>query len=418
MKKPILYSLIFALLIVPFFAQDSGALVDALVRKGILTNQEAEDIRADLVKENNTVPAHAMAAGKSTDKLSIGMRMQQQYASLDTNLKTSIVGPVAIDHFFTRRIYLTLKAGIGGDWGAVMTYDLAGGSYDDAIVEYKPTPDLSFNFGLRKVNVGYEERGSSGNLKSIERSGITRYFVETNNGRRLGAASYRIGAFLDGKKDITKTFGVVYSAAITNPERDETFMGASGTGNNATNRKAFWGNVGLTGKLPENGNVIVGVGAGLLPDQGGPSNTNLGKGYDMKLYSTYFDLTYKRFGLLSEYLTANIERGASLTKDAKPSGWFVQPSFMITDTIEAVVRYQQLDTDSRGVNLGDVVRSAPVGATMNKFNEWYVGGNWYIKSNDLKFQIGFISGKTQNTPTNSMDEAKTTGLRSQLQLQF
>jgi polyhydroxyalkanoate synthesis regulator phasin len=400
------------------FSQDSGALIEALIRKGILSNQEAEDIRADLVKENNTIPAHAMAGGKSTDRLSIGMRMQQQYASLDTNLKSSTVGPVATDHFFTRRMYLTLKAGIGGDWGAVMTYDLAGGSYDDAIVEWKPTPDLSFNFGLRKVNVVYEERGSSGNLKAIERSGVTRYFVETNNGRRLGAASYRIGVFLDGKKDITNTFAVVYSAAITNPERDETFAGAAGTGNNATNRKAFWGNVGLTAKLPENGSVIVGVGSGLLPDQGGPSNTNLGKGYDTSLYSVYFDLTYKRFGLLSEYLMASIERGASLSKDAKPSGWFIQPSFMLTETVEAVVRYQQLDTDGRGVNLGDVVRSAPVGATMNKFNEWYVGGNWYIKSNDLKFQLGLISGKTQNTLANLPDEAKTVGVRSQLQLQF
>jgi len=418
MKKPILYSLIFALLIVPSFAQDSGALVDALIRKGILSNQEAEDIRIELVKENNTVPAHVIGGGKSTDRLSIGMRMQQQYASLDTNLKTSTVGPVATDHFFTRRMYLTLKAGIGGDWGAGMTYDLAGGSYDDAIVEWKPIPDLSFNFGLRKVNVGYEERGSSGNLKSIERSGVTRYFVETNNGRRLGAASYRIGAFLDGKKDISNKITILYSAAITNPERDETFSGAAGTGNNATNRKAFWGNVGLTGKLPENGSVIVGAGAGLLPDQGGPSNTNLGKGYNMNLYSTYFDLTYKRFGLLAEYLTANVQRGASLTKDAKPAGWFVQPSFMLADNIEAVVRYQQLDTDGRGVNLGDVIRSAPAGATMTKFDEWYVGGNWYIKSNDLKFQLGLISGKTQNTLSNLPDEAKTVGVRSQLQIQF
>src|SRR5688572_33267482 len=33
-------------------AQESAALVDALIRKGILTQQEAEDIRADLVRES------------------------------------------------------------------------------------------------------------------------------------------------------------------------------------------------------------------------------------------------------------------------------------------------------------------------------------------------------------------------------
>ena len=403
----------------PVLAQDSGPLLDALVRKGILTNQEAEDLRADLVRDGNTVPAHAFGGGKSTDRLSVGMRMQLQYASLDTDIKNTPVGPVATDHFFTRRMYLTLKAGVGGNWGAQFTYDLAGGSYDDAIVEWKPTPDLSFNFGLRKVNVGYEERGTSGNLKSIERSGVTRYFVETNNGRRLGAASYRIGAFLDGKKELSPTLGLVYSAAITNPERDETFTGASATGSNATNRKAFWANVGLTGKLANNnGTWIAGVATGLLPDQGGASNTNLGRGFDLNLYSAYFDLTAGRFGLLGEYLSAKVERGASATQDAKPAGFFLQPSFLLTETIEAVVRYQRLDTDGRGVNLGDVIRSAPAGATMNRFEEWYIGANWYLRGNDLKFQLGALTGKTKDTVTGAPAEAKTVGVRSQMQIQF
>jgi polyhydroxyalkanoate synthesis regulator phasin len=413
-----------ALLTGAAFAQDSGALIDALIRKGILTNQEAEDIRADLVRESNTIPAHAVGGGKSTDRISVGMRMQLQYASLDTNITNTgngapaAFGPVATDHFFTRRMYLTLKAGIGGNWGAAMTYDLAGGSYDDAIIEWKPTHDLAFNFGLRKVNVVYEERGTSGNLKSIERSGITRYFVEANNGRRLGAASYRIGAFLDGRKELSPTLGLLYSAAVTNPERDETFAGASATGTNATNRKAYWGNVGLTGKLPNNGSWVAGVATGALPDQGGLSNTNLGRGFDLSLYSAYLDVTAGRFGFLGEYLSAKVERGFSATRDAKPAGFFLQPSFLLTDTVEAVVRFQRLDTDGRGVNLGDVIRSAPAGATMNKFEEWYVGANWYLRGNDLKFQLGALSGKTKDTVTGGPAEAKTVGVRSQLQLQF
>jgi hypothetical protein len=38
-------------------AQDSGALLDLLVRKGLITDQEAEDVRADLVKENASISA-------------------------------------------------------------------------------------------------------------------------------------------------------------------------------------------------------------------------------------------------------------------------------------------------------------------------------------------------------------------------
>src|SRR4030095_17051448 len=89
--NPMLFSgrlLIIGLLLVatPLPGQESGALIDALIRKGILTNQEAEDIRADLVRESNTIPAHAIAGGRSTDRLTVGMRMQAQYASLDTDV--------------------------------------------------------------------------------------------------------------------------------------------------------------------------------------------------------------------------------------------------------------------------------------------------------------------------------------------
>ena len=399
-------------------AQDSGALLDALIKKGILSNQEAEDIRADLVRENNTIPAHAVGGGKSTDRLSVGMRMQLQYANLGTEVKNVAINPVPTDHFFTRRMYLTLKAGVGGDWGAVMTYDFAGGSYDDAILEWKPTPDLSFNFGLRKVNVVYEERGSSGNLKSIERSGVTRYFVESNNGRRLGGASYRIGAFLDGKKEINSTTNFVYSAAITNPERKEDCAGAAGIGDNTNNHVAFWGNAGIAGKLANNGTWIAGVGAGFMPDQGGFGTTNFGKGFDLSVYSVYFDMQAGKFGLMAEYLSADVEKGVSLTRDAKPSGFYIQPSLYVTDQFELVARYQKLDTDGRGVNLGDVVRSAPAGPTMNKFDEWYFGGNYYLRGLDLKLQLGGIWGKTKETVTGAPAEAKTVGIRSQLQMQF
>ena len=401
-------------------AQDSGALVTALIRKGILTNQEAEDIRADLVREAASVlPAPAFGGGKSTDRLSVGMRMQMQYANLGTEVKNAPFDPPSTDHAFLRRMYLTLKAGVGGNWGATMTYDFAGGSYDDAIVEWRPTTDLTFNFGLRKVNVVYEERGSSGNLKSIERSGVTRYFVESNNGRRLGAASYRIGAFLDGKKEINSQTNFVYSAAVTNPERNETFTGASAAGDNTTNHVAFWGNVGVSGRLRENGGTwIAGIGAGFMPDQGGFGTTNFGRGFDLSIYSAYFDMQLTRFGLMAEYLTADVERGVSATRDARPAGFYIQPSLLVTDTIEFVVRYQKLDTDGRGVNLGDVVRSAPAGPTMNKFDEWYLGANWYLRGNDLKFQLGAISGKTKDTVTGGPAEAKTVGVRSQMQLQF
>jgi len=417
-KLSLLAVLAGALLAPGVYAQESGPLIDALIRKGIITNQEAEDLRADMVREGNVIPSLVSGGGKNTNRLSLGMRIQTQYANLDTNINGAAFGPVATQHVLLRRMYLTLKAGVGGDWGAVMTYDFASGGYDDAIIEWKPTPDLSFNFGLRKVNVVYEERSSSGNLKSLERSGVTRYFVEGNNGRRLGAASYRLGAFLDGKKELNAQSTFIYSAAVTNPERNESFTLSAAAGDATNNTPAFWGNVGLQHKLPNLGLAVFGVSAGYLPDQGGNSVAALGRGFDLNLYTVFADVTSGRFGFMGEYMTAKVEGGVSATRDASPKGFYLQPSYLLTDTIEAVVRYQSLDTDGRGVNISDVVRSAGSGGVMNKFSGWYAGTNWYLKANDLKLQLGVEWAKTKDTVAGAPAEAKAVGVRSQMQIQF
>ncbi|HEX2101364.1 MAG TPA: hypothetical protein VHF69_11900, partial [Candidatus Synoicihabitans sp.] len=64
------------------FAQDSGALIDLLVRKGILNDQEAEDLRADLVREfaANTSAGKLNVSSSLTElKLSGDLRLRHQY---------------------------------------------------------------------------------------------------------------------------------------------------------------------------------------------------------------------------------------------------------------------------------------------------------------------------------------------------
>lgn len=52
-------------------AQDSGALVDALVKKGVLSDQEAEEIRADLIREYAATPAGKMELSSSVTRLKL-----------------------------------------------------------------------------------------------------------------------------------------------------------------------------------------------------------------------------------------------------------------------------------------------------------------------------------------------------------
>ncbi len=75
------------------FAQDNGALIDKLVKKGILSSQEAEEVRADLTREYSTTTAGKIQLSNSVTemKLSGDLRLRYQYDNKDQQ-----VDPVAI----------------------------------------------------------------------------------------------------------------------------------------------------------------------------------------------------------------------------------------------------------------------------------------------------------------------------------
>ncbi|MDB6167653.1 MAG: hypothetical protein JWM88_517, partial [Verrucomicrobia bacterium] len=75
----------------PVLAQDSGPLVDLLVKKGIVTDQEAEDLRAELVKDfvNNTSAGKLNLSSSLTEfKLSGDLRMRYEYNAQVPELAT------------------------------------------------------------------------------------------------------------------------------------------------------------------------------------------------------------------------------------------------------------------------------------------------------------------------------------------
>lgn len=75
-------------------AQDSGALLDALVRKKVLTSQEAEDVRADLVRENATSNAGKLQLSNSVTSLKLygDVRLRYQYDNKDPQIETALAG--------------------------------------------------------------------------------------------------------------------------------------------------------------------------------------------------------------------------------------------------------------------------------------------------------------------------------------
>jgi hypothetical protein len=410
----------------PAVAQDNKALISALIQKGILTQDEAQKITDDISKAQAGEDVVTNSADKWIKKLTLTGRFQTQFVDIGTGIANAAANPAATQHFLLRRIYLGTKIDFGDGFTGAVTYDFANVSFDTAIISWKQSDALTIDMGLKKAPFVYEETTSSGSLKSIERSVVTRYFDEPNNGRRLGAASYRIGLYASGT---VPNSGVFYSAAITNPERNEySGDGTSGpavngnpgvqsAGNSTNNNFAYYGTLGYSDKF-DGGTYKFAVETGYLPDQGGPGAT-VGLNNSLSLYGGFADITFGDFELQGEYLSAKDTHGVSATQDAKPSGFWIQPSYyFIPKLLEGVLNYSYVNSDGRGVNISDGIRSAPGGGTMNKLSEWYVGGNWYFRGPDYKLQFGYVHGESKDTTTGGTAKATADGVRTQLQVNF
>ena len=139
----------------PLAAQDSKAILDALVRKGVLSSDDADAIKEEA---KSSAPVFAVG-GKKVSKLSLGARIQMQYAGLSTDIDGTNNDPASTNHFFLRRVYLTTKASLGPDWSMNITYDPANQAFDKALISYGGS-DLDIDIGLRKVGFGLEETTS------------------------------------------------------------------------------------------------------------------------------------------------------------------------------------------------------------------------------------------------------------------
>jgi phosphate-selective porin len=411
------------------FAQstDNQALINILIKKGVLSDQEAKDIAAEVAKAQSAQDVETNA-DSFIQKITIGGRWQVQYVGLGTSINGNPVNPVSTEHFLLRRIYLNFGAQFGDGFSGAVSYDAAVSAFNQAVIQWKPNNAFSIRAGLDKAPFGYEELISSGDLKAIERSTITNYVDNGANGRRLGASAYRTGVFAGGTYD-----GFFYSLAFTNPERNEYagdstntavlvngLGGVGSTGGATTNSFAYYGTVGYGGSLGSGalkGSYKFGYEAGFLPDQGGPGAT-IGKGQNITLSGAFADVTLGAFTLAGEYESATDDSGVAYGHNANINGYWIQPSYKLTPQWEAVLNYSYVNSDGRGVALSDVVRSAPSGGTMNKASEYYVGFNYYIKGNDFKLQAGYVHGESNNTITGGPAKAQTDGLRSQVQVQF
>ncbi len=386
-------------------AVTAEALLETLLKNGVVSREEAEA----LVKQASA-PAPVSAAGRSTTRLTLGGRVQVQAVAFSSEHDTGS-DPADRMHLLVRRVYLTARAELGPAWEAGFIYDIVNDCFDQASVRRKGE-DFDLEAGFRLVALGREQNTSSGALKAIERSAATRYFADDAGGAHLGAASYRVGVFADSSGP-----GWFWNAAVTDPEPASGLAVARSIGSSSNNQPALWTGVGHRGDNAR-GRHHVGLSAGWIPDQGGAPVGGAGGGNNVAVAAAHFDLTRGPFSLLAEALAARDEGAATDGSDARCLGGYVQPAWAFNRSFEGVVRIGYLDTDGRGATLRDLVPGSSSALAVDRVMDYYAGGTWYLKGNDLKFQAGVVAARGKDAPTGSSARADTTGVRAQVQASF
>jgi hypothetical protein len=362
------------------FAASNDALLDLLVKKGVLTDQEATAVAAELQAD---APVYVTAKGKAVDSIKLTGRVHFQYDSINNDN-----GDNSEDGFFFRRLYLGAEAKFFENYYAklIANYSDDDGDIDidKAIVGWKYSSAFTGEAGYQKAPFGFYETTSSSKIKTVERSIANRYFVE-GDGIQLGGR--HTGLFAKG--DLGGGFG--YKAAIVQSVPSNTR-----NDNREDDNRGFGGFARVQWESEEfdNGGQLM-LGADLAFMQDG--NRFIGNGAvaqdsDLIAYGIHGQYSLGDFLLSAEALATTVDDvviGAN-TDDVDVFGFTVVPSYKINDQWELVGQYSYIDSDDANLlDIDNLVRRSNVTGDYNEGVSYYIGFNYYIKGNDLKLTGGY-----------------------------
>ncbi|MGE9293339.1 MAG: porin [Puniceicoccales bacterium] len=410
------------LLAAPLAQAADEELIRLLEQKGYLSEKEANEI----IESDGSFDFKPNS--KRTEELTVGALLQFQYNYMQAQ-NGGGPNPATRNNFQLRRAYLILEGKIGEGFGAVIVPNFgdAKARLDHAYV-YKEieNPDMKFYAGLRKVRFDEEEYSSTSKLRTIERSLVTDYWGNdtgtenqipegTEANGDLGFAAQHMGLFGDWKID--DNFGA--ELALVNG------YASSSPGNTFQNKIGVYAQLrsswDLSSEEGETMKLQAGINTGYQasgnsywqPTANGASAsaTNLYIGnsdsdassigvnpyvifqWDGFMISGEFLMNWVENGKLYDNAQLSAASGGNLTasSQAVPWGIVVTPSYRFFDDYEVVFQYAYINTDGRGVQIDGTVPNAPdVGRLFfQEAQSFYLGFNWYILGDDLKFQFGY-----------------------------
>ena len=166
-KKFVLIAVIVTFLVPPMsiFAQDAGALLDLLVRKKLINDQEAEEVRAELTKEAATTSGGKWKLSTPITELEIygDIRLRYQYNGGQTDDNSPLARPAngvaGKDDWQERereryRLRLGLRGTLADDWFFGIRFETNASSRSTNVTFGDETSGGPFAKNSDTVNVG------------------------------------------------------------------------------------------------------------------------------------------------------------------------------------------------------------------------------------------------------------------------
>ena len=405
------------------------ALLETLVKKGMLTQQEAAQIAKDSVSVS--------PAAKSTKSIKIFGGGQGWYTWSQGSVRQPSAHPSLsqTSGFTLQYVKLGVEADVGAGWSGTIVTDFGDGikgtNYLDTVVASKKI-DLDYingrlDLGLRKVNMGYEQNMCDFGQLAIDRSVATYFFTRAdgNDGVLKNFGSRTVGVFWDG--NITQVPGMYYSAAMTSSvsEGSENVLTAS-------NSLSFWAALGYKKVAEINGESIsydVGINFGYAPQGSVADNGRTGSIWGINPYAS---INWRGLTFIGEFFFQQVEQYSAGSDGTcrSPMGANAIVAYKMDvgewGAIEPVARFSFVASNGLGVRSASELASGSDLGLLSYDNAAtiFVGVNWYPTS-AVKTSIGYEYGylydnATQGSATNAGESVRAYSncVRAQVQVLF